>query len=99
MRTPGSHWWMKPIPHYPDWTALAGRTHEEAVQENLDDLIEQHRRGEIDWRGMDAETVAAYLEHWNAVTGGRAPFIAEAFWRYYEWANEAVDLDEEEVGP
>jgi hypothetical protein len=64
---------------------LSRRAYEEAVRDNLDDLIEQHKRGEIDWRGADARKVARYIEFW-ARLGGR-DFIAEAFWRYYEWAN------------
>jgi hypothetical protein len=61
------------------------RTYAEAVQENFEDIIRQHWRGEIDWRGIDSLQVAGYLEHWTGI-GGFA-HIAEALWRYYEWAN------------
>lgn len=61
-----------------------GRPYAEAVKENFDDLLDQHRRREIDWRGADAQTVARYLE---AGASPATAHVAEAFWRYYEWAN------------
>jgi hypothetical protein len=65
---------------------LRGRTYQEAVEENLADLIAQHNRGEIDWRGADPQKIAGFLD-WATSHGDGRNFIAEAFWRYYEWAN------------
>jgi hypothetical protein len=80
--------------------ARAGRVYEDAVRWHLGNLIEQHERGELDWRGEYAHVVAAYLEAWSA-GGVRSPHVAEPLWRYYEWANEpnaATGTDDEPVG-
>jgi hypothetical protein len=58
---------------------LFGRSHDEAVQDVLDDLAEDGP----DWQTADSHDVAGYLDWMVSVGGSR--HVAEAIWRHFEF--------------
>jgi hypothetical protein len=56
-----------------------GRLYDDAVRENVADLVEQYERGEIEKPTLE---MVRGVQHWASLGG--AAHIAEAFYRFFE---------------